>query len=381
MHEQQADDLIARGHLSSDWRPSFLAVPRRHFIPDTIWLPDRARPDLIALHRHEHPDRWRDIADGIDFVITQVDDGYPVGGDAGEAITSSASMPGVVALMLQHLDIRGGEHVLEIGTGTGWNAALLAHRLGADHVTSVEIDPDIATHARRALRDAGFGAVTVVTADGEGGYLPAAPYDRLIATAGATRLPYSWVAQTRPGGRILAPSWALDYHGLLLAFTVTDHGTAIGHAVDHVSFMYLRSQRPDPRHTVFASTDDEEQHATITDTDLHPAEVASGDYALGALITIGARVPQCQMDYFSSTDPGSHDGTVRLVDHHSRSWARLYYHHDNGASHPVHQYGPRKLWDEVHAAHTWWTEHDKPGPERWQFTITPHGQYIELLKP
>ena len=106
VREQQADDLMASGHLSSDWRASFLAVPRRLFIPDTVWLPDRTRtrtgPDLITMQRHGHPERWRALADGTDFVITQVDDGNPLGGAAGEAITSSASMPQVVALMLQH---------------------------------------------------------------------------------------------------------------------------------------------------------------------------------------------------------------------------------------------------------------------------------------
>jgi protein-L-isoaspartate O-methyltransferase len=63
-------------------------------------------------------------------------------------------MPRVVALMLKHLDVHGGEQLLEIGTGTGWNAALMAHRLGAERVTSIEVDPQIAAHARKALSDA-----------------------------------------------------------------------------------------------------------------------------------------------------------------------------------------------------------------------------------
>lgn len=380
MNEHAADELVASGHLNPDWRPSFLAVPRRWFIPDTIWRPDPSRigPDLVPLHRSEHPELWGELADGDDFVITQVDDGEPVGGDAGELITSSASMPKVVALMLRHLDVHGGERVLEIGTGTGWNAALLAHRLGAERVTSVEIDTAVAAQARKALSDTGFGAVRVIDADGARGYPPEAPYHRIISTAACTEIPYAWVAQTCPGGRIVTPSWAFDYHGLLLALTVAEDGTATGHAVDHVSFMRLRHQRADPRYDTFRSTADEERHTSVTETWLHPADVASGDYALGAVLAIGTRVGRCQLDYFPSRERDSHNGTLRLVDHDSRSWARLYYDHERGAPHPVHQFGPRKLWDEVEAAHTWWVARGRPGADRWQFTVTPEGQRVKF---
>lgn len=381
MDEWLVNELEASGHLTTEWRPSFLVMPRHQFIPNTIWRPDpdRRGPDLVPLRRDEQPDQWLKVAAGDDFVITQVDDGNPVGGHVGNLITSSASMPRVVALMLKHLDIRSGERVLEIGTGTGWNAALLAHRLGADRVTTIEVDPQIAAHARKSLSDAGFGDVTVITGDGALGYPPGAPYDRLIATVACTQMPYAWVAQIRPGGRIVAASWALDYHGLLLALTVAKDGTATGHAVDHVAFMRLRDQRAGPRYDVFSSTDTEEERATVTETCVHPAEVASGDYALGAVIAIGTRVADCQMDYFPSKDPESHNGTLRLVDHDSRSWARLYYDHDNTPPYPVHQYGPRRLWDEVEAAHHWWVGQGRPGADRWRFTVAPLEQRIELV--
>jgi hypothetical protein len=85
------------------------------------------------------------------------------------------------------------------------------------------------------------------------------------------------------------------------------------------------------------------------------------------------------MDYFPSKDQDSRNGTLRLVDHHSRSWARLYYDHQAGPPYQVHQYGPRKLWDEVDAAHTWWIDHDRPTADRWRFTVTPEGQQITLI--
>lgn len=376
MDERFADRLIASGDLAPDWRPSFLALPRQQFIPDTIWqeVDGLMRP----VRRVDDPNRWRDLVASEDSVVTQVDDGCPVGpGAAGDVPTSSASRPDVVALMLKHLDVHGGERVLEIGTGTGWNAALLAHRLGAEQVITIELDPEIAAQARKALSDAGFGRVTTVTGDGTLGHPPQAPYDRVIATVGSKDVPYSWVEQTRPGGRIVLPSWALSYYGLLLALIVGEDGTAAGHFVDDASFMMLRDQRAHRSRQVINDTDHYEQ-ATVTETELHPAEVASGSYSRGAVIAIGTRVLNCRSDYFPSNDLDSNDGTLRLVDHSSGSWARLHYDHEDGPPYPVRQYGPRRLWDEVEAAHHWWVDQGRPDADRWRFTVTPDGQRIEL---
>jgi protein-L-isoaspartate(D-aspartate) O-methyltransferase len=378
MDERYADELVASGDLTPDWRPSFLAVPRQRFIPDVIWheVDDVMRP----VRRVDDPDRWLELASGKDSVVTQVDDGAPAGpGEEGDLPTSSASMPTVVAAMLKHLDVHGGERVCEVGTGTGWNAALLAHRLGAERVTTVEIDPEVATHARKALSDAGFSRVITITGDGSLGYPPQAPYDRVIATVGSKYVPYSWVEQTRPGGRIVAPSWALNYYGLLLALTVREDGIAVGHFVDDASFMMLRDQRAHRSRQVISDTDEYEQ-ATVTETELHPAEVASGSYSRGAVIAIGTRVPDCRSDYFPSREPGSNDGTLRLVDHISGSWARLRYDHDAGPPYLVRQFGPRRLWDEVQAAYQWWVDQGSPTAERWRFTVTPRGQRVELVE-
>lgn len=88
--------------------------------------------------------------------------------------TSSASKPDLVLSMLAALDVHDGHTVLEIGTGSGYNAALLAARLGAPSVTTVEIDPGLATSARAALVASGF-PVTVLTGDGTQGYPANAP--------------------------------------------------------------------------------------------------------------------------------------------------------------------------------------------------------------
>ncbi|MGH3799016.1 MAG: methyltransferase domain-containing protein, partial [Pseudonocardiaceae bacterium] len=250
LHQRLLDDLAASGKLTPPWREAFGVLPRHQFIPDTIW--EGSGGVLVPLRRADDPDRWLDAAYALDAVITQVDDGHPTGpGDRGRYITSSASQPDVVALMLAALDAQPGMRVLEIGTATGYNAALLAYQLGTQNVTSVEIDPILAGHARSALVAAGY-PVTVITGDGARGYPQRAPYDRIIATAAVHQVPYPWVAQTRPGGKVLTP-WGTPYHnGALASFIVNTDGSADGRIVGNVAFMELREQR------FRASIDDEE---------------------------------------------------------------------------------------------------------------------------
>jgi protein-L-isoaspartate(D-aspartate) O-methyltransferase len=233
------EELTEGGELTPAWRASFLAVPRHRFIPDTVWCP--ADRGLTPLRRHDDPQRWLDCVYDREAVVIQVDDGNPEN-DRGRHITSSASHPGVVAAMLAALDAAPGMSVLEIGTGSGYNAALLAARLGAQHVTTIEVDHQLAAHARAALAATGFDRVRVVTSDGARGHPARAPYDRVISTAAVSEVPYAWVAQTRPGGLVLTP-WANAYYpGGLLSLTVGGDGTATGGIIADVSFMWLRGQ-------------------------------------------------------------------------------------------------------------------------------------------
>jgi protein-L-isoaspartate(D-aspartate) O-methyltransferase len=119
----------------------------------------------------------------------------------GEGQTTS--QPSLVASMLESLELRGDEHVLEIGTGTGYQAALLAHLAGRVH--TVERHPRLADAARRNLADLGLTDVEVVTADGTRGLPEAAPFDAVILAAAAEALPEGLAAQVVPGGRVVAP--------------------------------------------------------------------------------------------------------------------------------------------------------------------------------
>jgi protein-L-isoaspartate O-methyltransferase len=391
LRHRMVADVIASGELAPQWREAFASVPRHMFIPELVWREHTVGgadnpttvggadnrtivglADLVPLRRAEDPDAWLALAYGGDFVITQVDDGEPAGpGGRGRYATSSASMPAVVANMLAKLDVHPGMRVLEIGTGTGYNAALLAQRLGAQNVTTIEIDPALATHARHALAQAGYHQVTVVTGDGGHGHPPGAPYDRVISTANVTQVPYPWIAQTRPGGRVLTPWGTPYYRGGLLSLTVAEDGTAHGGLIAQASFMDLRDQRT-PRVSVGRCVHHQDE-ATTTRTNLHPYDVA-GYYDVQ--IGIGIQVPRCTYLY-QPADEDSDEAILWFLDPWSGSWASLHHHPQLAAdSYRVRQLGPRHLFDEIEAAYHTWRAAASPRADQWTFTITPHDQRI-----
>jgi protein-L-isoaspartate(D-aspartate) O-methyltransferase len=138
---------------------------------------------------------------------------------------SSSSQPGIMAEMLGELRLEPGQRVLEIGAGTGYNAALLRQIVGpGGGVTTIDIDPETATRARRALK--GTGA-KVVTGDGREGCAARAPYDRIIVTASATEVPRAWRDQLVEGGLVEVPLRLRDSGGLQVIPTLRREGVRL----------------------------------------------------------------------------------------------------------------------------------------------------------
>jgi protein-L-isoaspartate(D-aspartate) O-methyltransferase len=199
--------IVAGGGLSDPaWRAAFAEVPRHLFVLG--YGVDEPAPD-----DRDPRTRLRRLASAYaDRPIAT----HVVGGE----LVSSSSQPSLMAQMCQALDVVDGNRVLEIGAGTGYNAALLAHRLGPGAVTTIDIDEDITAAARAHLDAYGTPAarsVTVVTGDGALGHADRAPYDRIMATCALPVIPRAWLEQCRPGGLILAPMAtglvALTVHG------------------------------------------------------------------------------------------------------------------------------------------------------------------------
>jgi len=191
------DTLKKKGDLmDSALEEAFLAVPRHLFLPD-VPLDKVYADEAIATKREP---------DGT--------------------VLSSSSQPSMMALMLRQLRLRPGDNVLEIGTGTGYNAAIMQYLVGdTGSVTTVELDKELANEARVHLQHARIGNnVTVVDADGAMGYAPRASYDRIIATAGVWDIPPAWIKQLKPNGILVAPLW-IEGGQVSAAFTLQPDGS------------------------------------------------------------------------------------------------------------------------------------------------------------
>ncbi|GAA0423581.1 hypothetical protein Aca07nite_23040 [Actinoplanes capillaceus] len=184
-------DLI-RGdgaELSPALARAFGTVPREIFVPDGFLSRDGRR--VLPADPEFLPTVYSN-----DVLVTKISDGRPV---------SSSSQPSLMAIMIEALDPRPGMRILEIGAGTGYNAALLA-AMGA-MVTTVDVQPDVADRARSALARAGASGVRVETADGYTAAFAGDPerYDRIIVTVGVAGVSPHWLDRLEPGGRIIVP--------------------------------------------------------------------------------------------------------------------------------------------------------------------------------
>jgi len=224
-----------QGFSSGPVKRAFETV-RRHRFLDSWYHLDVANARVVY-----HPisyDRERPTVDQLSeiysdkAIITETDGSLP---------TSSTSQPTLVADMLELLDLRPGMNVLEIGTGTGYNAALLAEIVGPEgSVCTVEVQEDVAKAAEDHLRDEGYANVCVVCRDGFHGVPEAGPFDRIMATVGCSDLSPHWCEQLVDAGSILLPL----RHGLYDPLTrfAKDPGDSLrmrGRIVGNSNFMKI----------------------------------------------------------------------------------------------------------------------------------------------
>src|SRR5262245_46853392 len=191
------DQLVAQGALRSPALiAAFRATPRHRFV-DRVW--------------HHRDGRWRELArDALSdeevrlvyndrALTTRLLEGA---GQAALAI-SSTSQPSLMAEMLEDLRLSPGQCVLEVGAGTGYNAALLAYVVGG--VVSIEVDREVLAKARRTLAAFPDRRVELHHADGRLGFPASAPYDLIQVTAATDDLAPAWLAQLAPNGVVQAP--------------------------------------------------------------------------------------------------------------------------------------------------------------------------------
>src|SRR4051794_27265283 len=178
MHVDLASDDIGKAALDPRLRTALRRVQRHHFVP---------APLAVAAYQ---------------------DTPLPIGFD------KTVSQPFIGALMIDLLGLQAGQRVLEIGTGLGYQAALMAE-MGAE-VWTVEVVEEFANEAKMRLMAFGYGDVQVRTGDGTRGWADHAPFDRILVTAATEALPQALVDQLRPGGRIVVPLGGKDVQNLTL---------------------------------------------------------------------------------------------------------------------------------------------------------------------
>jgi methyltransferase of ATP-grasp peptide maturase system len=347
--------LVRNGTLTDPaWCEAFLTVPRHVFLPryfqrrsggwsavdstDRDWLTPIYADRVLVTQLDGDSARWEEArTDG------------PVNG----LPTCSSSMPTIMAVMLEALRVQENHRVLEIGTGTGYNAALMTVRLGPRNVTTVDVDDSLARQAQRNLTDCGLNPTCAVV-DGVGGYPPAAPYDRVLCTCAVPRIPLAWLDQTHPGGLIVT-TLSRPLGAGLVRITAGDGPTGQGEVLaDDGRFMPLRT--PDTQDPIWPAPD---AQGTTRSTALPPTVVS----------------PTSAFEFFAGLElPGVHAaGAAKSVvlAHPDGSWVR----HESDR---VTQGGPRRLWDAAEAAHEKWLDLGSPRRARFGVTVTPQTQELWL---
>ena len=316
---------------------AFLDTPRHHFLPD-LSLEEVYRDDAIAAQ----------IADD------------------GEEWLSSSSQPTIMAIMLEQLALEPGMRVLEIGTGTGYNAALLASLAGGgEHVWTVDVTPHLCEEAERHLRAAGVDGVHVSCGDGWLGWPEAAPFDRIIVTASAYDVAPAWFEQLREGGRLVLPWGAPMAPQRAMAFD--KRAGALVLAGSHTcGFMRMRGgldwQEPLPQ---TASRPGEERWERALGPGLPPsvADLIAFPFFLSLFTWPWTPV------YLP--DEGVVDrGLIHFVDRTRMAWLQMSL----GETWTVSGIGDERIVETLEDAARQWFAWGQPAPERLALTGWPRGQ-------
>ncbi|KOT96835.1 hypothetical protein ADK70_09125 [Streptomyces rimosus subsp. pseudoverticillatus] len=339
--------LVDAGDLTDPaWRDAFESVPRHTCVPYFYDHTGRT----IAADDPETRHQWLRAVHENRQLVTHRTDG---------SATSSSSMPSLMARMLEALQVTNGMHVLEVGTGTGYNAALLAHRLGDASVVTIDVSSDITGPARERLAAAGHRPL-VLTGDGAFGWPDKAPYDRIMVTCRLRTVPLELVRQVPLDGFILAPLGNALARIRRVGALVAQGWFLPGGAF----FMPLRRGAVDGQPTRRPALPD----AVGRPTRLPVAAIADNDFRF--LVSIAVPGLTWQYDLDDERKPTG-----------ARVWAPDGSIAQLKADGTVAEAGPRNLWSALEGAYDTFLGAGAPGPERYGAVITEATQRVWLDTP
>ncbi|QKV97504.1 methyltransferase domain-containing protein [Streptomyces sp. NA02950] len=360
-----ADELIKAGAIRTrPWAEAFANTPRHAFVPR--WFQQETNDKGIAVWR-EH----QGTASADDLAAVYRDQTLVIALDPATAervdetawtgvATSSSTLPSLMAGMLEDLGVEDGHKVLEIGTGTGYNSALLCARLGERLVHSVDVDPALVQEAQHHLADAGY-TPQLASGDGTQGYPTGDTFDRIIGTCSVPAIPRAWIEQSTPG-TILVADVALGIEGGLVRLAVDEQQRAHGHFTSTAGrFMAARSQartytapqRPG------RAPEAETRPTTVTANDIR------GNYPFRLLLAL--HLPGAELVYHVD----DFAGMAIQIQRADGSWARTPLAGENTGT--VTYGGDAELWKQAEAAWRWWNDMGRPSQDRFGYAREADG--------
>ncbi|HSV67488.1 MAG TPA: methyltransferase domain-containing protein [Mycobacteriales bacterium] len=360
-----AHQLSAAGLVDARWKKAFQETPRHVFVPffyRSGTRIDGSDPVQAAEWLGSvYSDQTLTIQHGQ---VPGVDQPWP---------TSSSTKPSLMARMLGLLDVTDRHRVMEVGTGSGYNAALLCHRLGDTAVASVDIHPELTAAARDRLRQLNYQP-HLVAGDGTHGAPNNAPYDRIVATCAVPAIPGAWITQLNTAGIIVADVRG-DISSSLIALHKTDPHTVEGRFLPISGhFMWLRSHVGDPV---------PDGHGFTTCLDLAGAEQGNTRLNPALLDNWDFRfILQLHDPALQSAGRITRDGielySLICID---SSWAEIHTAPGPNDCYPIIQGGPRRIVDSTESTAHAWTELGRPSRDRYGLTATTDKQHIWLDHP
>ena len=338
------------------WAAAFAAIPRHRLVPtayqqqsDGSWTEiDTSGPGLALVYSPT-------------TLVTEID-------TSGRAVSSSTK-PDLMMRMLETLDVHDGHRVLEVGTGTGYNAALLAHRLGDERVFSIDVDTDLIAAARQRLTAIGYHP-QLTARDGIEGWPEHGPYDRIIVTCSVPRVPWTWAQQLTLGGKVLADLKVGTGAGNLVLLDRYDDRVEGRFTKRWAGFMGMRHGGTTTASPSRAPKAEISQQRVTT----APAQPWNTDREvwLLACLTLPAN-----LQYGYNLDPTTRTPKGAALSAPDGSWCEiaLTTTTDDG-SRQLREGGPTPLWVQIEDAYQRWNQWNQPGWERFGLTATQQAQWV-----